>query len=276
MKVCIWLVIFGVMGIMMVGSAQESTEPVPPPPPATPTTGAELQKLVDAPTAGCLKKGQYSFELQVYPQGGVLAGFAVGLFDRFTMGASYGGIGIIGSDQVNWNEQPGVLLKYRLFEESILMPAVALGFSNQGYGAWLEAETRGGEQFETSRYMFKAKGMFAVAGKNFAIKSLGTIGFHGGITYNAIEDNDDKNLDGFVGVDKSLNEELSVLLEYDFAFNDNGNLSVGRDRGYLNGAVHWTIANKLAIDVLLKDLLNNRRNATSPSREIRITYTETL
>ena len=132
MKVCIWLVILGVMGIMMAGWAQESTEPAPPPAPAAPTTDVELQKLVDAPTAGCLKKGQYNFELQVYPQGGVLAGFAVGLFDRFTMGVSYGGIGIIGSDQVEWNEQPGVLLKYRLFEESILMPAVALGFSESG------------------------------------------------------------------------------------------------------------------------------------------------
>ena len=93
---------------------------------------------------------------------------------------------------------------------------------------------------------------------------------------NSIEGNDDKNLDGFVGVDKSLNEELTVLLEYDLGTNDDGTLSVGRDRGYLNGAVHWTIANKLGIDILLKDLLNNRRDASSPSREIRITYTETL
>jgi hypothetical protein len=279
MKGYFWFVIFGVMGMAMGGLTQEAVEP-PPPPPAPPTAATtssiELQKLVDAPTAGCLKKGQYSFELQVYPQGGVLAGFAVGLFDRFTMGVSYGGIGIIGSQQVDWNEQPGVLLKYRLFEESILMPAVALGFSNQGYGAWLDKENQADTAVEGSRYEFKAKGMFAVAGKNFAIKSLGTIGFHGGVTYNAIENNDDGNLDGFVGVDKSLNEELTVLLEYDLGTNDDGTLSVGRDRGYLNGAVHWTIANKLAIDILLKDLLNNRRDASSPSREIRITYTETL
>ena len=274
MKGLVWFVILGVMGMVISGWAQEA----PPPPPAPPTamgSNIELQKLVDAPTAGCLKKGQYSFELQVFPQGGVLTGFAVGLFDRFTMGVSYGGIGIIGSDQVDWNEQPGVLLKYRLFEESFVMPAVALGFNNQGYGAWMESDNSV-RQIEGNRYTFKAKGMFAVAGKNFAIQSLGTMGFHGGITYNAIEDDDDRNLDGFVGVDKSLNEELSLLVEYDLATNDDGVFSVGRDRGYLNGALHWVIANKLMVDILLKDILNNRIGATSPSREIRITYTETL
>jgi len=276
MKGFICFVILGVTGMVMGGWAQEAPPPPPPAPPAAMGSSIELQKLVDAPTAGCLKKGQYSFELQVFPQGGVLAGFAVGLFDRFTMGVSYGGIDIIGSDQVEWNEQPGVLLKYRLFEESLVMPAVALGFSNQGYGAWMENVASTPQRTASSRYMFKAKGMFAVAGKNFAIQSLGTMGFHGGITYNAIEDDDDRNLDGFFGVDKSLNEELSLLVEYDLATNDDGVFSVGRDRGYLNGALHWTIANKLAVDILIKDILNNRIGATSPSREIRITYTETL
>jgi hypothetical protein len=274
MKSFIWLVILGVVGMVVLGWAQEAPPP-PPAPPAAMGSSIELQKLVDAPTAGCLKKGQYNFELQVYPQGGVLAGFAVGLFDRFTMGVSYGGIGIIGSDKVDWNEQPGVLLKYRLFEESFIMPAVALGFNNQGYGAWME-NNNPVRQIEGNRYTFKAKGMFAVAGKNFAIQSLGTIGFHGGITYNAIEDDDDRNLDGFFGVDKSLNEELSLIVEYDLATNDDGRFSVGRDRGYLNGAIHWIIANKLMVDILLKDILNNRIGATSPSREIRITYTETF
>jgi hypothetical protein len=264
-------ILIGLTGISVLCFAQEEAAPTPEP-------GIEIQKLIDSPTAGCLKKGQYNFELHVFPQGGVLAGFAVGLFDRFTMGVSYGGIQIIGSESVEWNEQPGVLLKYRLLEESFVMPAVTLGFTNQGHGAWVEdvVTPRVRTAYTIERYTFKAKGMFAVAGKNFEITSLGTIGFHAGVTYNTIEDDDDKNIDAFLGLDKSLNEELTLLAEYDLGTNDNGNFSIGKDRGYLHASLRWTFANKLAVELLLKDILNNSHSTADPSREIRIMYTETF
>ncbi len=282
-------VIVSLMALCVMAWAQEEAAPV------FETWGIEIQKLIDCPTAGCLKKGQYDFELHVFPEGGVLFGFAVGLFDRFTMGASYGGVGIIGAEPVDWNEQPGVLLKYRLFEESFMMPAIVLGFSNQGRGAWVEETSKFSDadyvgdryadrvssryrdvDYQGDRYTFKAKGLFAVAGKNFEIVKLGTFGFHAGLTYNSIEDDDDGNLSAFLGLDKSLNEELTVLMEYDLATNDNGEFSIGKDRGYWHTALRWTFAKKLAVELLLKDILRNDRFATDPSREIRIMYTETF
>ena len=265
------LILLGVLGVCLLCFAQEEAAPATEP-------GIEIQKLIDCPTAGCLEKGQYDFELRIFPQGGVLAGFSVGLFDRFTMGVSYGGINIIGSEHIEWNEQPGVLLKYRLLEESFIMPAIALGFTNQGYGAWVEdvASPSVRSVYTIERYTFKAKGLFAVAGKNFEMAQLGTIGFHAGVTYNSIEDKDDENLSAFLGLDKSLNEELTLIAEYDLGTNDNGDFSIGKDRGYLNASVRWTFAQKLAVEFLLKDILQNRKNATDPSREIRIMYTETF
>lgn len=264
-------VVVSLMALSVLALAQEEAAPIV----ENQAPGIEIQKLIDSPTAGCLKKGQYDFELHVFPQGGVLLGFAVGLFDRFTMGVSYGGVGIIGSEPVDWNEQPGVLLKYRLFEESFIMPAVALGFSNQGRGAWVEEAHRvSASGYIGGRYTYKAKGLFAVAGKNFEIVSLGTFGFHAGIAYNTIEDDDDGNMSAFLGFDKSLNEELTLLMEYDLATNDNGDFSIGKDRGYWHAALRWTFANKLALELLLKDILKNDKFATDPSREIRIMYTE--
>ncbi len=282
-------VIVSLMALCMLAWAQEEAAPVAEAP------GIEIQKLIDCPTAGCLKKGQYDFELHVFPEGGVLFGFAVGLFDRFTMGASYGGVGIIGAEPVDWNEQPGVLLKYRLFEESFMMPAIVLGFSNQGRGTWVEETSQFREvdyegdryadkatsqfrdvEYVGGRYTFKAKGLFAVAGKNFEIVKLGTFGFHAGLTYNSIEDDDDGNLSAFLGFDKSFNEELTLLMEYDLATNDNGEFSIGKDRGYWHTALRWTFAKKLALELLLKDILKNDKFATDPSREIRIMYTETF
>jgi hypothetical protein len=269
MGIRIGLVLLVISGIFALGFAQEEL------PPAEPSI--ELMELVDSPTAGCLKKGQYEFRMRIFPQGGVLAGFAVGLFDRFTMGVSYGGINIIGSDAVDWNEQPGVLLKYRLIEESFVMPAISLGFTNQGYGAWRdEVVTNERVQISSDRYTFKAKGLFAVAGKNFDITQLGTMGFHAGVSYNAIEDNDDKNLDIFLGIDKSLNEELTLIAEYDLGMNDNGQLSFGRDRGYLNASVRWVFARKLGVEFIMKDILNNLKDSSNAIRELRLTYTEML
>jgi hypothetical protein len=269
MEIRIALILLGISGLFALGFAQEEPPAVEP--------GIELMQLVDSPTAGCLKKGQYEFRLRIFPQGGVLAGFAVGLFDRFTMGVSYGGINIIGSQAVDWNEQPGVLLKYRLIEESFVMPAISLGFTNQGYGAWVDESTAERRSpLSSDRYEFKAKGLFAVAGKNFDITQLGTIGFHAGISYNAIEDNDDKNLDAYLGVDKSLNEELTLIAEYDLGTNDNGKFSIGRDRGYLNASVRWVFARKLGVEFIMKDILNNLKNSSNAIRELRLTYTEML
>ncbi|TKJ36844.1 hypothetical protein CEE37_14770 [candidate division LCP-89 bacterium B3_LCP] len=224
----------------------------------------EIQELIDQPTAGTLEKGEYGFDVRLFPYGGALCGLRAGLFDRFMIGVSYGGINIIGRGEPEWNELPGVLIKYRLFEETDL-PAVSIGFDSQGYGLWSDGD---------NRYETKAKGVFAVASKNFALEWLGTLGLHAGINYNSFEDDDDKNLNGFCGFDKSINQQISLVAEYNLGLDDDNERAWGRNRGYLNTGIRWIFAERLGIEVNFKDILENRKDVSAISREVRITYVE--
>ncbi len=46
----------------------------------------------------------------------------------------------------------------------------------------------------------------------------------------------------------------------------------GKGRGYLNTSIKWLFAQNLQIELILKDLLVNRREASTFTREVRMTY----
>ena len=218
--------------------------------------------LINKPTAGTLLRGSFRGSLLAYPEGGMLGGLDAGVTDRLMFGISYGGTNVIGTGDVNWNPQVGVNLRYRLIEEGFTNPALTLGYDSQGFGNYIDS---------TSRYQEKSVGLFAVASKNFNL--LGFLGIHAGINY-SFEREDDKSPNLFVGIDKSINPELALTCEYDFALNDNDDDALGSGKGYLNAALHWTFAGRLRIDFILKNVLKNRKEVPYMSRAIRISYIE--
>jgi len=228
-----------------------------------------LQKLIDCPSAGGPESGSYDFELRAYPDGGVLAGFTVGLFSRLSLGLFHGGTGIIGYGKPDWNPQPGISAACRLMNESLLLPALAIGYTDQGYGAWNDS---------TDRYQFKAKGFYAVLGKNFIWRGLGENGLHFGVNMNPAE-GDEKQLDYFAALDFRPAQPVALIAEYTGALNDDkGDEGYGEGRGYLNAGLRLSFAERLALDLNLRDILNNQmkkfRGGESIGREIRISYVE--
>ncbi len=233
---------------------------------------AQFSSLIDVPTAGALYKGEYDFEMRIFPQGGILTGFTVGLFERFNMGVYYGGTEIIGnSPDIEWNDEPGVVVKYRLFEEGYSLPAVALGYSSQGYGSYQENDSTG-----TDRYMIKSRGLYGVLSKNFRFREEYDFSFHGGLNYNTAERDDDQGLNLFVGGEFAINTELSLLLEYDFAMNDSDEKALGEEKGYMNSGLRWTFAKSLLLQFNFKDLLGNMRDSETVNREIMIVYRQEI
>jgi len=220
-------------------------------------------QIIDVPVAGMLQKGSYVSSIRLYPNGGVLGALSIGLSDRFYFGVSFGGENIIGEGAVNWNPEPGIHLAYRVLDENIVLPAVVLGYNSQGYGPYLP---------ETRRYTIKSRGFYAVASKNYAF--LGDLSFHGGINFSLEKGDGDSDGNLFVGLLKSLNPDLTLLAEYDFAINDNDINALGSGRGYLNLGVRWLFARRLAIQFHVKNLLQNRRNVPHANREIKILYLE--
>ncbi len=219
--------------------------------------------LIDTPSAGTLARGSFRAELRAYPAGGLLGGIDVGITDRMMIGLSYGGTNLIGTGDIDWNPQVGVKLRYRLFEEGLSFPALLIGYDSQGYGAFIDS---------TNRYMEKSRGLFVCASKNYNF--LGTLGLHGGLNYSFENGDDDEDVNLFLGIDKSLNPELALVLEYDFALNDNNDRSLGSGKGYLNAGLKWIFAGKLNIDFIVKNMIRNKNKMPAFTREIRISYVE--
>lgn len=220
----------------------------------------EPTMIIDRPTAGMLRRADYNISANFYQRGGVLTGVSVGLFDRFSFGISYGGTGIIGPDRIEMNPLPGVKAKLRIVQETTMMPAIAVGFDSQGKEPYLDS---------LKRYTIKSTGFYAVASKNYEL--MGHLSLHGGFNYSLENKDGDKDLNLFVGAEKSLGDIFSVLVEYDFAVNDNTQ-SVGQGHGYFNLGFRLSAGEGLVIGFDLKNMTKNQRNINIANRVLQIEY----
>jgi len=227
--------------------------------------GAKIEPtmLIDKPTAGMLKRAHYAISSNYFQRGGVLVGVSVGLFDQFSFGISYGGTEIIGPNKIQMNPQPGINAKLRLFDETLMMPAFALGFDSQGKEPFLEADS-------LNRYTIKSPGVYVAASKNYAF--MGNLSVHGGLNLSLEKDDGDNDMNAYLGVEKTLGPDISLLAEYDFAFNDNHLRAIGEGRGYLNLGLRWSWGKGLIIGFDLKNVSKNQKNVSVGNRTLHIDY----
>ncbi|MBC8465397.1 hypothetical protein H8D57_00065 [bacterium] len=230
-----------------------------------------LQKLIDCPTAGGPGFHNYDFNMRLFEEGSILLGINVGIFKRFNLGVFYGGSNIIGFGKPEWNPQPGVMVQFRIVNESTAFPAVALGFNNQGYGLYDK---------ENERYKIKPKGFYAVTGKYFAFEKAGDYGLHFGINQNPISDEDGR-LDLWAAVDYNPFQPIVLIIEYSAAINDHGRKDSFSDgAGYFNTGIRWSFAERLAVDIHFRDIFNSQkqelRGGDQIGREVLVSYVESF
>ena len=226
--------------------------------------------LITLPTAGTLQRGSFALEMRIQKFGGLSSSISVGLTDRFQLGISYGSANLIGDDSLIWYPKPETNLKYLLIDESETSPGISLGINTQGLGKFNSDDS-------LMRYDTKALGLFAVASKNW-VTPLGNLGWHFGSNYNFVETNDnDKDVNFFMGFDIEFNPELSMMFEYNAALNENNmtskNIAISRG-GYLNAGVRWTFVERLHIEIDFNNLMFDKKKVDYFNREIKITYIE--
>lgn len=226
--------------------------------------------LITLPTAGTLQRGSFALEMRIQKFGGLTSSISVGLTDRFQLGISYGSANLIGDDSLIWYPKPETNLKYLLIDESETSPGISLGIDTQGHGKFNSVDS-------LMRYDTKALGLFAVASKNW-VTPLGNLGWHFGSNYNFVETNDnDKDVNFFMGFDIEFNPELSIMLEYNAALNENNmtskNIAISRG-GYLNAGIRWTFVERLHIEMDFNNLMFDKKKVDYFNREIKITYIE--
>lgn len=239
------------------------------------------RKLVDTHTAGILARGQFDFESRIYPAGdssldcGLVLGIDVGITNRLTIGLSYGGEGIVGRGQkVRPNPLPGWLVKYRLFEEQLISPGIAIGYDHQGHGGITDTAS-----FTYDGYVYKSPGVFVAASKNFILLNTVQFGIHAMCNYSIEEREEVAWPNCIAGLDLGINEELSIVVEYDFGLN----LRDGTQKyyaqpgdGYLNAGLRWAFSPEFYLEFDTRDLLENRKNKLNHtlgwSREIKLLF----
>ena len=226
--------------------------------------------LITLPTAGTLQRGSFALEMRIQKLGGLTSSISVGLTDRFQLGISYGSANLIGDDSLIWYPKPETNLKYLLIDESEASPGISFGIDTQGLGKFNSDDS-------LMRYDTKALGLFAVASKNW-VTPLGNLGWHFGSNYNFVETNDnDKDVNFFMGFDIEFNPELSMMFEYNAALNENNmtskNIAISRG-GYLNAGVRWTFVERLHIEIDFNNLMFDKKKVDYFNREIKITYIE--
>lgn len=225
--------------------------------------------LVDCPTAGTLPRGHFNIGMRFYAGGGGFGFTDIGLSNRFMIGISYGADRLLDNVEPDWNPDIEFGVKFRLVDEMQYFPAIAVGYSSQGDGGWVDS---------LKRYTYKSRGFYAVASRSIYFYKW-TSGWHGGINYSMEKDGDgDETVNFFVGFDATFYYNLALLLEYDGALNDNtGKTSfAGKGRGYFNASIKWLFTDKLEIELILKDMLTNRREAATFSRELRLMYIDSF
>lgn len=227
----------------------------------------ELKTLANAPTGGILQKGEAEVFTKIYRENGVLCGTKVGLFPRFMFGVSYGAEQVVGNEKPKWHPNIEFSAKFRIIDEGPKMPAIVLGYDSQGHGVYHK---------NLKRYDIKSKGFYAVASRNYLF--MGNLGLHVGANYTMENEDNDKDIDFFVGIDKTIGNAVTFVADYDPAFNDNEDKISSTDsfkvagKGYLNAAIIVRFTDFLDARFIAYDILENSSRTIGMDRAIQINY----
>ena len=225
------------------------------------------RKLIDAPTAALLPRGSFDFDIRFFPNGGANLALGIGLMRRLNIGMAFGGEEIIGEKDPNWNPRIEFMVKYRLISETYMLPAFALGFDSQGYGAYDDS---------LRRYANKSKGFYGVVSKNYLVIEV-PVGLHFGGNYSLENEDKDRGMTFYLGGDARITEDIAGTIEYDLALNDNRKDQLyGRGYGYLNIGIQWIFQDRLTLELDLKNVLRNKPGDYTMGREVRMVYVESF
>ncbi len=244
------------------------------PPSSAAASGGLLRSsnLVDSPTATVLGHGRYRIECRLMHGGSLVAGTSVGIRDRLEVGVSWGMQGLLGRGEVEFNDRTALSLRLLLVEEMEL-PALVLGFDNQGYGAWDEG---------LERYERKSKGFFLAATRNW-YGPLGTdVATTGGINLSG-ENTDESSLDFFAGLEQDFDGQFALILDFAAGLDDRRDeqpTRYGRGVGWLDLGMRWNAIGGVQFKFFLRDLLSNYRHPDGPragrgdsvDRQLEISY----
>ncbi|MCD6318697.1 hypothetical protein J7M02_06480 [Candidatus Aerophobetes bacterium] len=247
--------------------------------------GQTSTNLIDIPTAKLLKKNHYSINFTFYQEGGLLVEGEAGLTEDFTIGASYGGTGVVGTRPLKGNPEPAFSLKYKLGEEGKNMSfSLTVGYEGQGYGKYYRQGNKieiNDEELTLTRsfYQINSKGFYLSLSKIIKDKVLEV---HGGINHCLEDDPGRAGLAIFLGANLKVTPKIEAKLEYNNGFHkeikyrdvfegySGPEKLLRKEGGEVNLGFSLQYTPGLSLELDFKDL--SQRYSESGNRIFRITY----
>ena len=149
--------------------------------------------VLDVPTAEVFDRYQASFLSRAYAHGDFMETFEFGIHPRINLGLTLAAHELVGSSDSVRILKPDFLAKWKVYDGSLYMPAVAIGYDGRRYGYGYNAERK---YTNTKKYLDNRKGAFvtlsreiivpglmASAGMNLAETDLSDLAFFMGVFY---------------------------------------------------------------------------------------------
>lgn len=203
---------------------------------------AQLSELIDLPTAEVVDANHYNANFRLYQDGGILTRISFGIGKRVNIGISFDLTNFIGDRKVDL-QRPELQFKYRFYDGAKNIPALAVGYDQQGYRY----------DVEKGEYRHREKGLYLVATQEM----LRHAEFHFGLN---IYDFKSDQFFGFLGISWAPVEEFIIITEFDNIYKlENG--------ARFNSGLRYLHTPNLSIEVSFRNL----RSADN-ERIIRLNY----
>ena len=241
-------------------------------------------QFIDCQTAYTLEKNHYQFDFRFYQQGGALIGMSAGLTELLSIGASYGGTGIIGTGAIQGNPEPTFNIKYHLKNDGNFPLELALGYNGQGYGTCYREGASvlvEGNLYVSTRnfYQVNSTGFYIVASQSLDNSHIVA---SGGLNHSLEDDPGKPGIAAFVGLSYRASSQLGFTVEYnnllhreinpEDVFEDAAALTqpIRRAGGELNLGLTFSPSPGFSLRMSLKDLTGVY--STSGNRTFQVLY----
>jgi len=199
-------------------------------------SAAEVCDLIDTPTPQIVEQGGYNVNFRFYSfkgsegdnNSGLLVGLFFGVLQYMNLGVNMDTENLIGNNSMKLR-RPRLFVKFHIFGGSEYIPAIGVGYDDQGYG-----------EYRDRRYEHREKGFFVVICRENFIPGLDvSTGING-------YDFEQFRVRGFISLFSRLGESVVPMLEFD-------NLGGGSENR-INMGIRYFITPNLNIELDGKDV----------------------
>jgi len=222
----------------------------------------ETRYGVDMATAGILPEGYIGSHLYMMDEGSVAFEVNYAPIKNLMLGAAFGGRRIIGNESVALQRFPGIQIRYRVHDETLYIPAIALGINTQGRDKY---------NASAKRFGILSQGVYVAMSKNF-LWDLGNLATHGGVNYSFEPNSDDRSPSFYLALEQSLGKRFAINLEYNSQLDESATSEFMHKRGLLHLAMRASLGYGLTAELQFRDLTRHQRGAAGFTRFLALEY----